>query len=196
MYQPSLEDIKKLRAATAASISYCQQALVEAEGDFEKALKILEQKGMAKAAGKTERSVGAGIIDAYIHHNKQLGVLLDLRSETDFVARNQEFTALAHELCLQIAANNPRWITREDVPQEVLAEQEQLLRQELLKENKPQAVQEKILQGKLESFFVENCLLEQPYLKDDSKQVKDVLNLAIGKLGENIKINSFHRLSI
>ena len=199
MYQPSIDEIKKLREATAASIAYCQQALVEAEGDFDKAKKILELKGMTKAASKSERAVGAGIIDSYIHHNKQLGVLLDIRSETDFVARNQEFISLAHEICLQIAANDPQWVALEDVPAEIIEEKKQLFQRELAKEGKSgksQEVAEKIVQGKVNSFLEESCLLEQIYLKDNAKKVKDVINLAIGKLGENIKINSFRRLSI
>jgi len=196
MYRPSIDEIKKLREATASSIAYCQQALVEAKGDFAKAKQILELKGMTKAASKTDRAVGAGIIDSYIHHNKQLGVLLDIRSETDFVARNQEFISLAHEICLQIAANDPHWVALEDVPAEIIEEKKQLFRQESAKEGKPKDVAEKIVQGKLNSFFEESCLLEQIYLKDNTKKVRDVVNLAIGKLGENIKINSFRRLSI
>ena len=197
MYTVSLEDIKKLRETTLASVIHCQQALAEAKGDFDKALKLLEQKGLAKAASKLERSVGAGIIDSYIHHNKQIGVLLDIRCETDFVARNEEFQKLAHELCLQIAAMNPRWVSRDSIPAEVLAERRSMCRKEVEQQKgKPAEIVDKIVSCRLESFFAETCLLDQIYIKENDRKVNDLLTGAIAKLGENIKVNSFVRFSI
>jgi elongation factor Ts len=197
MYTASLEDIKKLREQTLASISHCKQALEEAGGDFNKAIKLLEQKGLAKAAAKAERMVGAGMIDSYIHYNKQLGVLLDLRCETDFVARNEEFQKLAHELCLQIAAMNPLWVSRDKVPAQTISERRAMYQEEIVKEGKkPAEIVEKILSGKLESFFAETCLLDQPYIKENDKKVNDLISSAIAKLGENIKVNSFVRFSL
>ncbi|KKU11094.1 MAG: Elongation factor Ts [Parcubacteria group bacterium GW2011_GWB1_46_8] len=197
MYTASLEDIKKLRETSLASIVYCKQALEEAGGDFNEALKILEQKGLAKAASKSERTVGAGVIDSYIHYNKQLGVLLDIRCETDFVARNEEFQKLAHELCLQIAAMNPLWVSRANIPAEVMEERRLMYVKEASAEGKkPEEIIGKIVNGKLESFFSETCLLDQAYIKENDKKVNDLVAGAIAKLGENIKVNSFARLSL
>jgi len=197
MYSASFDDIKKLREATAASVAYCKQALEEAAGDFEKALKFLEQKGLAKAASKSERTVGAGVIDSYIHYNKQVGVLLDIRCETDFVARNEEFQKLSHELCLQIAAMNPLWVSRDQIPATTLEERRAIYANEMAGEGKkPQDIIEKIITGKLESFFSETCLLDQAYIKENDKKVNDLLTAAIAKLGENIKVNSFVRFSL
>lgn len=196
MYSPSLEEIKELRKKTSASISYCKQALIESGGDKEKAERWLEEKGIAKAETKTGRTVGAGIIDSYVHFNKQVGVLLDLRCETDFVARNEEFAALAHELCLQIAAMNPQWISREDVPPSIVEKRKNMYLEEIKSQNKPADIAQKIVEGKMNSFFQEVCLLEQSYIKEETKTVKDLIDITIGKLGENIKVGSFCRFSI
>lgn len=195
-YTPSLEDIKKLREATLASVSYCKNALVEAEGDFDAAVKIVEKLGQAKAASKAERGLGAGIIDSYIHNGKQLGVLLDLRCETDFVARNEAFEKLAHELCLQIAASSPIWLSSDVVPVDVVEEKKQAWRQEFEAAGKKGDVIEKAMQGKLQTFFKETCLLDQPYIRDEAQTVRDMIATMIGKIGENIKINSFCRFAL
>lgn len=195
-YAPSLDEIKKLREATLASIAYCKDALVEAQGNFDAAIKIVQKRGQAKAADKAERGLGAGIIDSYIHNGKQIGVLLDLRCETDFAARNEEFLKLAHELCLQIAATNPQWLSREDIPEKMMREKQKQLKQELETAGKKGEVIEKAMQGKFQTFYKETCLLDQPYIRDESQTVRDIVATAIGKIGENIKIKSFCRFAI
>jgi len=195
-YAPCLDEIRKLREATLASIAYCKDALVEAQGNFDAAIKIIQRRGQAIAADKAERGLGAGIIDSYIHNGKQIGVLLDLRCETDFVARNEEFLKLAHELCLQIVASNPQWLSREDIPEKIMREKQKQWEQELETAGKKGEVIEKAMQGKLQTFYKETCLLDQPYIRDESQTVRDIVVIAIGKIGENIKIKSFCRFAI
>lgn len=198
MYKPSADEIKKLREQTFAPMIQCKEALQVNEGDFKKAVAWLNEKGLIKAAGKSERITGAGMIDAYIHNGAQMGVLLDIRCETDFVARNEEFKKLAHDICLQIASMNPAWVSRDDVAKETLSEKKLAWQKELQEQNKPKEMFEKIIEGKLDGFYKENCLLDQPYFKDESGKtfVKDVVSQVIAKTGENIKIVKFNRFAI
>ncbi len=195
MYQPTIEEIKKLREMTLAPIMSCKEALIEAQGDLDEALKILRQKGISKASSKAEREVGAGIIDSYIHNGSQIGVLLELRTETDFVARNEEFKKLAHELGVQIASMNPAYIEISKIPAEVINEKKEEF-SESLKAIKDEKKFEKALEGKLNSWYEEVVLLEQIYYKDQNLKIKDLITNAIATFGENIRISKFARFEI
>ncbi len=190
------EMVKKLRDMTGAGMMDCKKALQEADGDFDKAIEILRKKGAAKAAKKAGRATGEGIITSYVHFNGRIGVLLELNCETDFVARTDEFKELAYNLAKQVAAMSPRWVSREDVPQEVIEKEKEIYREQLKNSGKPENVVEKIIEGKLEKFFEENCLLEQDYIFDDKKKVKDIITEAIGKIGENIRVSRFVRMEV
>ncbi|MDH7500725.1 MAG: translation elongation factor Ts, partial [candidate division NC10 bacterium] len=158
--------VKDLREKTGAGIMDCKRALHEAQGDFEKSIEILRKWGLASAAKRSERIAAEGLIASYLHPGNKLGVLLELNCETDFVARTPEFSALAKDLCMQVAAARPLYIRREEVPEELLAKEAEIYREEMKGKGKPEKVVEKIVQGKLEKFFAEVCLLEQPFVKD------------------------------
>ncbi len=190
------EMVKKLRDMTGAGMMDCKKALEEAEGDFEKAVEILRKKGIAKAAKKAGRATAEGIITSYVHFNGKIGVLLELNCETDFVARTDEFKELAYNLAKQVAAMKPKWVSREDVPKEVIEKEKEIYREQLKDSGKPEHVIEKIIEGKLEKFFEEFCLLDQDYIFDDSKKVKDVITEAIAKIGENIRVSRFVRMEV
>ena len=190
------EMVKKLRDMTGAGMMDCKKALEEADGDFEKAVEILRKKGAAKAAKKAGRATREGIITSYIHFNGRIGVLLELNCETDFVARTDEFKELAYNLAKQVAAMNPKWVSKEDVPQEVIEKEKEIYREQLKDSGKPEHVIEKIIEGKLEKFFEENCLLEQEYIFEEGKKVKDIINEVIGKIGENIRVSRFVRMEV
>ena len=195
MYQPPIEQIKKLREITLAPIMSCKEALIEAQGNLDEAQKILRKKGVLKAESKAEREVGAGIIDSYIHNGNQIGVLLELRSETDFVARNEEFKKLAHELGIQIASMNPIYLEVSKIPVEVLNQKKEEFSQDL-KNIQDKTKFEKALEGKLNSWYEEVVLLEQMYYKDQNLKVKDLINNAIATFGENIRVSKFVRFEI
>ncbi len=195
MYQPTIEQIKKLREMTLAPIMSCKEALIEAQGNLDEAQKILRKKGVLKAESKAEREVGAGIIDSYIHNGNQIGVLLELRSETDFVARNEEFKKLAHELGIQIASMNPIYLEVSKIPVEVLNQKKEEFSQDL-KNIQDKTKFEKALEGKLNSWYEEVVLLEQMYYKDQNLKVKDLINNAIATFGENIRVSKFVRFEI
>ncbi len=188
--------VKKLRDMTGAGMMDCKKALEEAEGDFEKAIEILRKRGAAKAAKKAGRATREGIITSYVHFNGRIGVLLELNCETDFVARTDEFKELAYNLAKQVAAMNPKWVSREDVPQEVIEKEKEIYREQLKDSGKPDHVIEKIIEGKLEKFFEENCLLEQEYIFEEGKKVKEVIQEAIAKIGENIRVSRFVRMEV
>jgi len=193
------ELIQKLRSISGAGILDCKKALEETNFDVEKALVLLRERGATKALSKTSRVAKNGIIASYIHSGDKIGVLLELNCETDFVARTDEFRNLAKELCLQIAASNPRWIKKEDVPQDVIEQEKQIYKKQLLQDeknkNKPESVIDKIVEGRLEKFFEETCLLEQPYIRDPQgkQKVRDLILQTISKTGENITIKRFTR---
>jgi len=191
-----LDAIKELRARTGAGVLDCKKALAEAEGDVKKAIDILRKKGIAKAESKAGRAAKEGIIEAYIHPGAKLGVLLELNCETDFVARNEEFKTLAHDIAMHIAAADPVSVSREDVPEEVLAREREIYTAQAKESGKPDHVVEKIVEGRLDKYFKENCLLEQPFVKDPDKTVKDLLTEAVARIGENIVVQRFQRFKV
>lgn len=191
-----LDKIKVLREETGVSIMECKKALKEAEGSMEKAKEILRKWGEKVAIKKSERTAEQGIITSYIHTNKKVGVLLDLRSETDFVAKSEEFQALAHDICMQIAAMSPIYISPQDVPQEILEKEKEIYLDQMKKDKKPKEMMEKIIEGKLEKFFEEVCLSEQNFIKEQEKKMKDIVKGKIAKLGENIVVKRFVRFQI
>jgi elongation factor Ts len=190
----SLEKIKELRERTGVGIHQVKEALVESDGDMEEAILYLRKKGMAKAAKRSDNKADNGIIESYIHGDALLGVLVELNSETDFAARNERFKELAHDIAMHIAAADPEYISIEDIDEEVIEKEKQVFMKDL--EGKPENVQEKIVEGKLQKFYEQKVLLEQPYVKDDSKKIKDVLNDAVAALGEKIKVGRFARFKI
>ena len=192
----SADQVKALRDATGAGMMDSKRALEATNGDLEKAKDWLRQKGIAKAGTKAARSAKEGIIATYIHHNHQLGVLLELNSESDFVARNEEFRHLAHEIAVHIAAAEPRYLRREDVPEDVLDRERAIFEAQAAEQKKPAQVVEKIVAGKLNDFYKREVLLDQAWAKDDKQTVDQVLKQAIAKLGENITISRFARFKV
>jgi len=191
-----MDKIKELKEATGAGVADCKSALEDAKGDFEKAVEILRKKGIAKAEKKLSRTAKEGIIESYIHIGNRIGVLVELNCETDFVARNEEFKKLAHEIAMQIAAMAPRWVKREDVPEDVLKKEYEIYFEQSKAEGKPDNVAEKIAKGKIEKFIEENCLYEQTWVRDGKTKIQDLIKLAISKFGENISVRRFSRFEI
>lgn len=192
--QPS--DVQKLRERTGVGMMECKNALTEAKGDVEKAIEILRARGIAKAAKRTDRVAREGQIVSYIHPGAKLGVLVELNSETDFVARTDDFAKLGKELAMQIAAAAPLYVQKEDVPSELVEKERSIISQQLEGEGKPAAMLEKIIPGKLEKFYSEICLVEQPCIKDASLKVKDMITQTIAKLGEKIVVKRFARYKL
>jgi len=188
--------VKELREATGAGVLDCRKALETTGGDFEAAVAYLREKGLAEAAKKVDRTAREGIIEAYVHHGNRVGVILELNCETDFVARTEEFRNLAHELALHIAFANPRYLSRDRVPQEVIEEERHIYRAQALEEGKPESVVDRIVQGKLEKFFQSVCLLEQPFVKDEDRTVEQILKEHTALLGENIVVRRFVRYEL
>jgi len=188
--------VKELRESTGAGMMDCKRALVQSGGDFDQATKILREKGLARAAKRVGREANEGVVEAYIHLAGRIGVLVEVNSETDFVARNDEFRGFAHDVALQIAAMNPGWISPDDVPAEVLSGEREIIRAQAEKEGKPEKVIDRIVAGRMEKFFEENCLLRQPYIKDDKRCVDDVLGDLRARIGENISIRRFVRFEV
>jgi len=186
--------ITKLRESTGAGILECKSALEEVKGDYEKALEIIRKKGIIKAAKKEQRTTAEGRIGTYIHTNGKLGVMVELNCETDFVARNEVFQQFLKDICMQVAATNPVAIRREDIPGQIIEEQKKMFMEET--KGKPANITEKIVAGKMENFFKEKCLLEQQFIKDNTKTIQDLLIANIAKIGENIKINRFVRFEV
>jgi elongation factor Ts len=188
--------VKELREKTGAGMMECKKALTEAGGDLDKAVELLRQKGLATAQKKAGRTASEGLIASYIHMNK-LGVLLELNCETDFVARTEDFKTLAKDIAMHIAATNPSYVSKEDVPQDVIEKEKEIYRAQI-SGKKPEHIIEKILEGKVEKFFEENCLLEQIFVKDpqQKKKVKDLITETVAKLGENIVIRRFARFQL
>ena len=192
----SAEQVKALRDATGAGMMDSKRALEATNGDLEKAKDWLRQKGIAKAGTKSARTAKEGIIATYVHHNHQLGVLLELNSESDFVARNDEFRHLAHEIAVHIAAAEPHYLRREDVPPEAVDRERAIFEAQAADQKKPAQVVEKIVQGKLNDFYKREVLLEQAWAKEDKRTVEQVVKEAIAKLGENITISRFARFKV
>jgi elongation factor Ts len=195
---PSTENIQKLREMTGTGMMDCKKALVECGDDIEKAVTYLREKGIATAVKKAERKTSQGLVGSYIHAGGKLGVLIEVNCETDFVARTDEFQTLVKELSMQVAAANPLYVRKEDVPEEMLEKEKEIYKVQLKEEKKPDNVIEKIVVGKLEKFYTQVCLLEQPYIRDSSgkEKVRDLLNTAIAKTGENIVVRRFSRFRV
>jgi elongation factor Ts len=191
-----MELIKKLREATGAGMMDVKKALEDAGWNEEKAVQLLRERGAMKAAKKAEREAREGIIGHYIHHNGRVGVILELNCETDFVARNEVFQNLARDLAMHIAMMNPRYVSAEEIPAEELEKERQIYIQAALNEGKPQQIAEKIAEGRLKKYLEEVALLEQPFVKDDKVKVKELLQQAIAKTGENIVVRRFCRLEV
>jgi len=187
------EMVKELREKTGAGMMDCKKALEDAGGDMDKAIELLRERGLAKAAKKASRVAAEGIVESYIHGNGRIGVLVEINCETDFVARNEEFRQFAKDIAMQIAAANPKYVSREEIPQEVIEREKAILRQQALNEGKPENVVDRIIEGRLEKFFEEVCLLEQPWIKNPDMKIKDLLTEKIAKIGENIVIRRFAR---
>jgi len=192
----SIEKLQQLRKETGISMMECKKALEESGGDIEKAKKILREKGKETIKDREDRGSLGGLVVSYIHPGSRLGVLLELRCETDFVAKSDDFKNLGHEICLQIAASRPRFIQAEDVPEDILEEEKSIYRKQFEGSGKPENIVEQIIKGKIDKFKKEICLLEQPWVKDESKTIKDIIVDYVAKLGENIKIERFTRFEI
>jgi elongation factor Ts len=197
----SMELIKELRDMSGAGMMDCKQALEEAEGDLQKAYTILREKGIAKAGKRAGRATGQGVVEAYLHNTgdgypPQVGVLVEVNCETDFVAKGAEFRKLAKEIALQIAGYEPRWVSREDVPDEVLVSEKNVFEAKALQDGKPEQIIPKIVESQVENFLKQNCLLEQPYFRESSHTVQQYIAEHISKLQENITVRRFVRFNI
>jgi elongation factor Ts len=188
--------VKELRAKTGAGILDCQKALQENKNDIEKAIDHLRQKGLAAAQQKAGRATKEGLISAYIHAGGKIGVLLEVNCETDFVARNEEFQSFVKDLAMQVAAANPSYVRREDVPAETLEREKAIYLGQVKEMGKPEAAWEKIVKGKVEKFYQEQCLIEQTFIKDNSVTIKELVAQKVAKIGENITVNRFTRYQL
>ena len=185
--------VKELREKTGAGMMDCKKALAETAGDVQKAVDYLRQKGLAAATKKADRVAADGAVAAYVHAGGKLGALVEINCETDFVARTTEFQALLKDIAMQVAAANPRYVRREEIPEAELDKEKTIYRQQALESGKPEKIVDKIVEGKMERFYSEICLLEQSFIKDQDKKVSEIINDAIARLGENIQIRRFAR---
>ncbi len=188
--------VKELRDKTGAGMMDCKNALKEADGDVDKAVDLLRKKGIAKAEKKAGREANDGLVHSYIHPGGKLGVLVEVNCETDFVAKTDDFKNFVHNIAMQIAASNPIAVNREDVPEELKEREMKIYKDQAMESGKPEHILEKIATGKMEKFYSENVLLEQAYIRDPEKTVKDYLTEVIAKIGENVNINRFTRFQI
>ena len=188
--------VKELRERTSAGFSDCRAALVEAGGDIEKAIAVLRKKGQAAAAKKAQREASEGLVGSYIHAGGKIGVIVEVNCESDFVARTEAFQHLCHEIAMHIAALDPRYVRREEVTQEMLDKEREIYRAQAKATGKPDAVIEKIVAGKMEKFYEENCLCEQHFIRDESVTINEMITQAIAKLGENISVRRFVRFKV
>ena len=188
--------VRELRERTGAGMMDCKKALTEVNGDLDKALVYLREKGLAAAAKRAGRTAADGVVASYIHAGGKIGVLIEVNCETDFVARTEDFQGLVKELAMQIAAANPRYVRREDVPSDVLEQERSIYAAQAAGSGKPAPVIEKMVNGKVEKFFADVCLLEQPFIKDPDKQVGRLISDAVAKLGENLVVRRFARFQL
>jgi elongation factor Ts len=188
--------VKELREKTGAGMMDCKKALSETDGDLEKAIDYLRQKGLSDAAKRTGRTVSEGVIGSYIHPGGKIGVLVEVNCESDFVARTGEFQALVKDLAMHVAASNPLYLRREDVPEEVMAREKNIYEAQAKEGGKPERIIERIVQGKLEKFFEEVCLLEQPFVKEPDMSVNQLVSSVAAKLGENVVVRRFQRYQL
>lgn len=188
--------VKDLREKTGAGMMDCKKALAEAKGDFEKAVDYLRQKGLATASRRAGKIASEGRIGAYVHAGGKIGVIVEINCETDFVAKTEDFQNFAKEIAMHIAASNPFYVRREQIPQEVLEREKEIYRAQAREAGKPEKIIEKIVEGKLEKYYSEVCLLEQPYIKDPNLSIQDLLNELISKVGEKVEIRRFSRFQV
>jgi elongation factor Ts len=192
----SVEKVKELRDETGAGVMEAKKALEAAGGDFEKAAEALRIKGAAEAAERADREASEGVVEVYAHPGNRVGVMVELNCETDFVARNEQFQSLAHDLTLHVAAMQPRFVSIEDVPQNLVERESEKIREQALAEGKPEEIVEKIVSGRMNKFYEEYCLLEQPFVKDDEVKVQTLITDAIRTMGENIVVRRFVRYEL
>jgi elongation factor Ts len=185
--------VKDLRERSGAPMMDCKAALVETRGDLDAAHKILRQRGQATAAKRASKTTSEGLVSSYIHHGGRIGVLVEVNCETDFVARTDDFQALSRDLAMHIAASEPRFVDRDEVTEKVLDDEREIFRQQAKATGKPDAVVDKIVKGKMEKFYQEFCLMEQPFVRDPNTSVRDLVNAYIAKTGENIRVRRFTR---
>ncbi len=190
------ELIKQLREKTGCGMMDCKAALNEAKGDMERAVDILRTKGLADVAKRAGRVTAEGVVDSYIHTGGKIGVMVEINCETDFVARNIEFQAFVKDIAMQIAAQNPQYIARDDVPNGIIDHEREVLKSQISSEGKPEKVMDKIVEGRLDKFYSEVCLLDQPFIKDPKIKIKDLLGGIAAKIGENIVIRRFTRYQL
>lgn len=188
--------VKELREKTGAGMMDCKKALTAVDGDMEKAVDYLREKGLAAAAKKADRVAAEGAVGSYIHAGGKIGVLVEVNCETDFVAKTEEFQDLVKDIAMQVAATNPLYLRREDVPADVIEHEREVLRQQALNEGKPEAIVERMIDGRIEKYYRENCLLEQAFIKDGDKSVADVITEKIAKIGENISVRRYARYQL
>lgn len=188
--------VKDLRDRTGAGMMDCKKALIETKGDLEKAIEYLREKGIAKAAKKSGRVASEGIVESYIHGGGRIGVLVEVNIETDFAAKNEDFRSFVKDVAMQIAAMNPTYVKREDVPADIIEKEKEILKAQAINEGKPAHIAEKMVNGRIEKFYNEICLLEQPFIKDSDKTVQQVLQEKISTIGENISIRRFARFEM
>jgi elongation factor Ts len=191
--QVTAQMVKELRDMTGAGMMDCKKALTASEGDVEGAIKWLRQHDLATAEKKAGRIAAEGIVDSYIHEGGRIGVLIEVNIETDFAAKNKDFKELVYELAMQVAAMNPQYVTRDEVPEEVVEREREIARAQAIKSGKPEHIVERIVNGRLEKFYEEACLMEQSYIRDDNKTCEQLVKELIGKIGENIKVRRFVR---
>jgi elongation factor Ts len=192
----SAQMVKDLREKTGLGMMDCKNALVETDGDLEKAVEYLRKKGALKAAKREGRATSEGRIGSYIHMNGKIGVLLELNCESDFVAKTDQFAEIVKDLCMHVAASSPQWIAPEDVPEEVIAKEKEIYMVQAKEAGKPEKILEKIAEGKLTKFYEDNCLLDQKFVKDTDKTVRDMIKEKIAQLGENITVGRFTRFQL
>lgn len=190
------KSVKELREKTGAGMLDCKKALEEANGDMTKAIEFLREKGLAAAANKAGRIATEGVVESYIHAGGRIGVLVEINSETDFVAKNEQFKEFARDVAMHIAAMSPRYVRREEVPQEELEKEKEILKAQALNEGKPEKIVEKMVEGRIGKYYEEFCLLEQPFVKDPDKTIAQLLNEKISTIGENITIRRFVRYEL
>ncbi len=187
--------VKELREKSGAGMMDCKKALTETNGDMDKAVDFLREKGLASVAKKSSRIASEGLVESYVHGGR-IGVLVEVNSETDFVAKNEEFQNFVKDIAMQIAAVGPKYVSREEVPAEEVEHEKNILTEQARSENKPEHIIEKMVEGRLEKFYEEICLLDQDFIKDSDKKIRDILNDLIAKIGENIKIRRFVRFEV
>jgi elongation factor Ts len=191
-----MEAVKALRERTGAGVLDCKKALVASDGNMEKAIDLLRERGLAKAVSKASRQAADGMVFSYIHAGGKLGVIVELNCETDFVAKTEDFQNLGKEIAIQVAATDPSYVRPEDIPTDIIEHEKELYRTQLADDKKPEQVWDKIIEGKLGAFYKENCLMHQPYIRDESKTIEELVKAVIAKTGENIVVARFARYKI